>query len=79
MIYIKILKKIINFSKIVNLICLSKIVKVIKKGGINLINQIILVGRLTEDPKIEEYDDTKKRTIITLAVQRNFKNVDGKY
>ena len=79
MIYIKILKKIINFSKIVNLICLSKIVKVIKKGGINLINQIILVGRLTEDPKIEEYDDTKKRTIITLAVQRNFKNVDCKY
>ena len=61
------------------MICLSKIVKVIKKGGINLINQIILVGRLTEDPKIEEYDDTKKRTIITLAVQRNFKNVDGKY
>ena len=44
-----------------------------------MINQIILVGRLTEDPKIEEYDDTKKRTIITLAVQRNFKNVDGKY
>lgn len=44
-----------------------------------MINQIILVGRLTGDPEIEEYEENKKRTIINLAVQRNFKNSEGKY
>lgn len=44
-----------------------------------MINQIILVGRLTGDPKIEEYENGKKRTIINIAVQRQFKNIDNKY
>ena len=44
-----------------------------------MINQIILVGRLTGDPEIEEYDNGKKRTIINIAVQRQFKNIDNKY
>ncbi len=44
-----------------------------------MINQIILVGRLTGDPEIEEYENGKKRTIINIAVQRHFKNIDNKY
>ena len=44
-----------------------------------MINQIILVGRLTGDPEIEEYENGKKRTIINIAVQRQFKNIDNKY
>ena len=44
-----------------------------------MINQIILVGRLTGDPEIEEYENGKKRTIIYIAVQRQFKNIDNKY
>ena len=44
-----------------------------------MINQIILVGRLTGDPEIGEYENGKKRTIINIAVQRQFKNIDNKY
>lgn len=44
-----------------------------------MINQIILVGKLTGDPEIEEYENGKKRTIINIAVQRQFKNIDNKY
>ena len=44
-----------------------------------MINQIILVGRLTGDPEIEEYENGKKRTINNIAVQRQFKNIDNKY
>ena len=44
-----------------------------------MINQIILVGRLTGDPEVEEYENGKKRTIINIAVQRQFKNIDNKY
>ena len=32
-----------------------------------MINQIILVGRLTGDPEIEEYEENKKRTILSSA------------
>ena len=31
------------------------------------------------DPEIEEYENGKKRTIINIAVQRQFKNIDNKY
>ena len=44
-----------------------------------MINQIILVGSHTGDPEIEEYENGKKRTIINIAVQRHFKNIDNKY
>lgn len=43
-------------------------------------NNIVLVGRLTKDPQIESKEDSKsKRTIITIAVNRNYKNSDGIY
>lgn len=41
-------------------------------------NQIILVGRIVQDLEIKEQEE-KKITIMTLAVQRSFKNVDGIY
>ena len=42
-------------------------------------NNVILVGRLASDPTLEEIDENKKRTLIDIAVPRNFKNVDGMY
>lgn len=40
-----------------------------------MLNQIVLVGRLTIDPEIKE----RKGCVITLAVPRSFKNIDGEY
>lgn len=39
-----------------------------------MLNQIILVGRLTKDPTLKELEDGRSATTITLAVQRSFKN-----
>ena len=42
-------------------------------------NLVYLIGRLSEDPVIKEYDDGKSMLTINLAVQRSFKNEDGIY
>lgn len=42
-------------------------------------NQVVLVGRLTDNPSVIETESGKKYTTINLAVQRPFKNVDGIY
>ena len=44
-----------------------------------MLNQIILVGRLAKDPELTVTESGKKRANITLAVPRNYKNVDGVY
>jgi single-strand DNA-binding protein len=44
-----------------------------------MVNNVILVGRLTTDPEIVEIDTDKKVTTVILAVNRNFKNMDGVY
>lgn len=44
-----------------------------------MINQAILVGRLTKDLEIKTLDNGKKIVNITVAVPRNFKNADGEY
>lgn len=44
-----------------------------------MVNNVILVGRLTADPEIIEIDEDKKVTTVILAVNRNFKNIDGVY
>ena len=44
-----------------------------------MLNNVILVGRLTQDPEIMEIDSQKKVTTVILAVNRNFKNSDGLY
>ncbi len=44
-----------------------------------MLNQVVLVGRLTTDPELVETENGKKVTSVTLAVQRTFKNSDGIY
>ena len=50
-----------------------------QKGGILVLNQVVLVGRLTEDPTLINTVNGKKVSSITLAVQRTFKNQEGIY
>ncbi len=45
-----------------------------------MLNNIVLVGRLTKDPELVSCKgNEKKKTVITLAVSRNYKNIDGHY
>lgn len=44
-----------------------------------MLNQAVLVGRLVKDPELHETESGNKVTSITLAVPRNFKNVNGEY
>ena len=44
-----------------------------------MLNQIILVGRLVKNPEIVESEDGKKRSNVTLAIPRSFKNMNGEY
>lgn len=42
-------------------------------------NQVILVGRLCADPEVVALDSEKQRSVITIAVNRHFKNSEGIY
>lgn len=44
-----------------------------------MLNQIVLVGRLVQDPEIKELENGVKASYITLAVSRSWKNADGIY
>ena len=44
-----------------------------------MLNQVVLVGRLTKDIEIKEVGDNKKVSTIVIAVPRPFKNADGEY
>lgn len=44
-----------------------------------MLNQVVLVGRLTEDPQITTTENGKKLSTIILAVQRSYKNSEGLY
>lgn len=44
-----------------------------------MLNQVVLVGRLTSDPEINEVKNSRKVTTITLAVSRSYKNLNGEY
>ena len=44
-----------------------------------MLNQVVLVGRLTKDLEVKELEDGKKVTNMTLAVPRSFKNAEGEY
>lgn len=44
-----------------------------------MLNQVIIAGRLANDPKVVDVEGNKKRTYITVAVPRSYKNVDGTY
>ena len=45
----------------------------------NILNQIVLVGRLVKDPEVIETENNNKLSNITLAVPRSFKNMNGEY
>lgn len=44
-----------------------------------MLNQIVMVGRLTQDPEIKELEDDRKVVTITVAVPRSYKNAEGVY
>lgn len=44
-----------------------------------MLNQVIEVGRLTQEPQLEEKENGKKVCNIILAVPRSFKNSEGMY
>lgn len=44
-----------------------------------MLNQVILVGRLTDNLEITTTENENKVTTLTLAVQRSVKNADGDY
>lgn len=44
-----------------------------------MLNQIVIAGRLVADPEITKCENNKKRTFITVAVPRSYKNMDGNY
>ena len=48
------------------------------RGGMNM-NSVTLVGRLTQEPEVKENTDGTSRTIINLAVSRDYRNSDGLY
>lgn len=44
-----------------------------------MLNQVVLVGRLTRNIKINKSDSGKKLATISLAIPRSFKNMEGTY
>ena len=44
-----------------------------------MVNQVLLVGRLTKDPEVVTMEKGKKVSHIIVAVPRSFKNSDGIY
>lgn len=44
-----------------------------------MLNQVVLVGRLTRDPEVVETDNEKKVSNLSLAITRPYKNADGIY
>ena len=43
-----------------------------------MLNQVVIVGRLVEDPKVEK-GENHDYSFMRLAVPRSYKNVDGEY
>lgn len=44
-----------------------------------MLNQVILVGRLVRTPELQLTESGKKKSLVTLAVNRGFKNQNGEY
>ena len=44
-----------------------------------MLNQVVLVGRLTKDPEVKKSKNNVSYSYITLAVPRSYKNVNGEY
>ena len=63
------------------MIWLDYFIKVLylSKGGDNILNQIVLVGRLTRNITVNKSDKGVKVATISLAIPRSFKNLEGGY
>ena len=44
-----------------------------------MLNNVVLVGRLTKDPEEILTEKNNKRTVVIMAVPRSFKNSNGEY
>lgn len=44
-----------------------------------MLNQIVMVGRLTADQEVTTLENDKEKSQITIAIPRNYKNADGEY
>lgn len=44
-----------------------------------MLNQAVLVGRLTSDLELQEKENGKQLVTLTLAVPRSYKNEEGSY
>lgn len=44
-----------------------------------MLNQIVLVGRVVSDLKLNETENERKYTSLKLAVPRSYKNENGEY
>jgi single-strand DNA-binding protein len=55
------------------------VLKFKEKKEYDMLNQVVLVGRLTKDLETHILEDGRKVSTIYVAVQRPYKNVDGNY
>ena len=44
-----------------------------------MLNQVVLVGRIVKTPELRVTENGKKTATVTLAVPRNYKNINGEY
>ena len=44
-----------------------------------MLNQLVIIGRLTKETELRKTENGKKVSNITLAVPRSYKNVNGQY
>lgn len=44
-----------------------------------MLNQVVLVGRIVKTPELRTTETGKKTAVVTLAVPRNYKNMNGEY
>lgn len=44
-----------------------------------MLNQIVMVGRIKEIQEIQRDETSRRYTIISIVVPRNFKNEEGEY
>ena len=50
-----------------------------QEGRENMLNQVVLVGRIVKTPELRVTESGKKTATVTLAVPRNYKNMNGEY
>lgn len=44
-----------------------------------MLNQVAIVGRLVRSPTLQESENGRKLSHITLAIPRSFRNLEGEY